>query len=72
MAEHRLALRRFATVLTGEPRTADELVGDALSWVALRWDRVGPLARPAACIRALIVNDYLLPGRRPRRSITSR
>jgi DNA-directed RNA polymerase specialized sigma24 family protein len=59
MAERELPLRRLATVLIGDPGAANDIVADVLAHAAATWDRIGHLARPDACVRAMIVNEYL-------------
>jgi len=56
---HELPLRRFATVLTVDPRVADDIVGDVLARATLTWDRIGGLEQPNVYVRAMIVSDYL-------------
>ena len=67
--EQRPALMRFATVLTGQPWLADDLVSDVLGRAFERWPAIGPLDRPHAYVRRMIVNDYLSWRRRGRRSM---
>jgi RNA polymerase sigma-70 factor (sigma-E family) len=61
---HRPALLRFATVLTGQPWLAEDVVCDVLGRAFERWDRVGGLAEPHAYVRRMVVNDYLSWRRR--------
>ncbi len=65
MTDRELPLRRFATVLTGDPRTADDIVGDAFSRAAVKWDHIGGCERPYAYVRAMIVNEFLALRRQP-------
>ena len=65
-AERELPLRRLATVLIGDPGAASEIVADVLAHAGATWDRIGHLAQPDSCVRAMIVNEYL-SRRRPRR-----
>jgi RNA polymerase sigma-70 factor (sigma-E family) len=68
MRERELALRRFGTVLTGDPRTSEEIVVDVLSRAWERWDHIGGLEQPNAYVRRMIVNEYLSSRRRLRRT----
>ena len=52
-------LMRFATVLTGRPRLAEDVVRDALCRAYGRWDRISRTAEPHACVRRLVVDEYL-------------
>jgi RNA polymerase sigma-70 factor (sigma-E family) len=71
MRERELALRRFATVLTGDPRTSEEIVVDVLSRAWEKWDHIGDLEQPNAYVRKMIVNEFLAWGRRVRRTAPS-
>ncbi len=66
---HRRALMRFATVLTGRPWLADDLVTDVLGRAYERWERIGQLEQPNAYVRRMIVNDYLSWHRRLARTL---
>ncbi|UVS76411.1 SigE family RNA polymerase sigma factor [Actinokineospora sp. UTMC 2448] len=65
----RPALMRFATVLTGQPWLADDVVSDVLGRAYERWDRISRLAEPHAYVRRMVVNDYLSWRRRLMRTI---
>jgi RNA polymerase sigma-70 factor (sigma-E family) len=67
--QRRGALMRFATVLTGRPWLADELVSDVLGRVFEKWARIGGLDQPNAYVRRMIVNDYLSWRRRLARTL---
>ncbi len=58
------ALKRFATVLSGQTWLADDLVADALGRAFEQWDRIGAVADPHAYVRRMIVNAYLSWRRR--------
>lgn len=64
----RPALMRFATVLTGQTWSADDLVSDVLGRAFERWERIASLAQPHAYVRRMIVNEHLSWRRRLRRS----
>lgn len=64
VVRNRRALKRFATVLSGQTWLADDLVADVLGRAFERWDRIGALADPHAYVRRMIVNDYLSWRRR--------
>jgi hypothetical protein len=64
MRERELALRRFATVLTGDPSTSEEIVVDVLSRAWEKWEHIGDLEQPNAYVRRMIVNEYLSSRRR--------
>jgi RNA polymerase sigma-70 factor (sigma-E family) len=64
VARQRPALMRFATVLTGQPWLADDLVSDVLGRVFERWDRIRTMSEPQAYVRRMVVNDYLSWHRR--------
>jgi RNA polymerase sigma-70 factor (sigma-E family) len=68
MAERELALRRFATVLTGDPGTSEEIVVDVLSRAWERWDQIGAMEQPNAYVRKMIVNEFIASKRRLRRT----
>jgi len=59
VVRNRRALKRFATVLSGQTWLADDLVADVLGRAFERWDRIGAVADPHAYVRRMIVNDYL-------------
>jgi RNA polymerase sigma-70 factor (sigma-E family) len=64
VTERQRPLLRFAMVLTGDARLAEELVQDVLVRAFERWDRISGLDHPGAYIRRMIVNDYLSLRRR--------
>lgn len=61
---NRPALIRFATVLTGQPWLAGDLVSDVLGRAYERWPTISAMARPHAYVRRMIVNEYLSWRRR--------
>ena len=61
-------LLRFATMLTGDRREADEIVADALAKVWERWDRITGIERPNAYVNKMVLNEYLSWRRRLHRA----
>lgn len=59
LAERTAALLRFATVVTGSPHQAEDVVQDVLVKAHRRWDRIGTLDHPEAYLRRMIVNEHL-------------
>ncbi|WP_163513644.1 SigE family RNA polymerase sigma factor [Fodinicola acaciae] len=68
----RPALMRFATVLTGQPWLADDLVSDVLGRAFERWPAIGAMDRPHAYVRRMVVNEHLSWRRRLRRTAIDR
>lgn len=56
---------RYATVLTGDPHLAEDLVQDAMVKVALSWRRVVVADNPEAYVRRMVLHEYLSHRRRP-------
>ena len=50
------ALLRFASLLTGDPHRAEDLVQDALAKAYLRWDRIRRADQPDVYVRRVLVN----------------
>jgi RNA polymerase sigma-70 factor (sigma-E family) len=67
--ERERPLLRFAMVLCGDARRAEELVADALARAYERWSRISELDQPTAYVRRMIVNDYLTWRRHLRRTV---
>jgi RNA polymerase sigma-70 factor (sigma-E family) len=67
--ERRVALFRFALMLTGDPALADEVVSDVLSTAFERWVQVAAADNVHAYVRRMVVNEYL--GWRRRRIRTA-
>jgi RNA polymerase sigma factor (sigma-70 family) len=63
------ALLRFATVLTGDRGTAEDVVQEALVRTHRRWHRIEPLEQPEAYVRRMIINEYLSWRRRWSRQV---
>jgi len=64
VADRQRPLLRFAMVLTGDPRLAEEIVQDVLVRAFERWQHISGLDHPSAYLRRMIVNDYLSLRRR--------
>ncbi len=58
------AVLAFATVLTGQRATAEDLAQEVLIRVHARWDRIGQLDRPEMYVRKMILNEFLSWRRR--------
>ena len=67
VAQRRKALCRFAGVLCGDPRLADELVADTLGNAFERWDKVSRTDNLHAYVRRMLLNEYLSWRRRAAR-----
>jgi RNA polymerase sigma-70 factor (sigma-E family) len=58
------ALLAFATVLTGQRTTAEDLAQEVLLRAHARWDRIGQLDRPDFYVRKMLLNEFLSWRRR--------
>jgi len=58
------ALLRYATVLSGDPELARDLVQEALTRAFVHWGRVSGAEHPYAYVRAILTNEYLSVRRR--------
>jgi RNA polymerase sigma-70 factor (sigma-E family) len=67
MATRLPALLRYATLLTGDPELARDLVQEVLARALVRWKRVSTVDEPYAYVRTMVTNEYL--SLRRRRSI---
>lgn len=63
------ALVRSATLITGDPHTAQDLVQDALIKLAARWERVSE-GSPDAYVRRIMFHDNVSRWRRTRREVS--
>jgi RNA polymerase sigma-70 factor (sigma-E family) len=63
------ALLAFATVLTGQPAAAEDLVQEVLIRANSRWDQIAGLDRPDLYIRKMLLNEFLSWRRRSLRLI---
>jgi len=68
VASNRHRLLRFARVLCGDPRLADEVLTDALGRAFEKWDRIQALESPHAYVRKMVLNEYLGWRRRASRT----
>jgi RNA polymerase sigma-70 factor (sigma-E family) len=62
--QHRGSLLKFAMVLTGDFRRAEDTVADVLGHAFERWDRIAAVDSPLAYVRKMITNHYLSTQRR--------
>lgn len=62
------ALLRSATLITGDPHTAQDLLQDALIKLAARWERVSE-GSPDAYVRRIMFHDNISRWRRTRREV---
>ncbi|HEV7193032.1 MAG TPA: SigE family RNA polymerase sigma factor [Jatrophihabitantaceae bacterium] len=53
------ALLRFAAVLTGDTRLAEEVLQEVLGRAFAAWQRIGAVDDPHAYVRRMVVNEYL-------------
>jgi RNA polymerase sigma-70 factor (sigma-E family) len=68
MRDRQQPLLRFAMVLTGDPRLAEDIVCDVLSRAWEKWARISAIEEPNAYLRRMIVNDFLSWRRRVQRT----
>lgn len=52
-------LLRYATVLTGDPHLAQDLVQEVLIRAQQRWARIGSVDAPVAYLKRMVTNEYL-------------
>ncbi len=57
-------LLRYATVLTGDPHLAQDVVQECLLRAQQRWARIGGLDAPAAYLKRMVTNEFLSWRRR--------
>ncbi|WP_081844370.1 SigE family RNA polymerase sigma factor [Cellulomonas sp. URHE0023] len=62
--DHLPGLLRYATVLTGDPHTAADLVQEVLLRAHVRWTRISLMARPDLYLRRMVTNEHLSWRRR--------
>jgi RNA polymerase sigma-70 factor (sigma-E family) len=71
-AESRLpALLAFATVLSGQRATAEDIAQEVLIRAHGKWDHIGGLDRPDLYVRKMIMNEFLSWRRRSWRLVPS-
>jgi RNA polymerase sigma-70 factor (sigma-E family) len=63
------AVLAFATVLTGELATAEDIVQEVMIRAHARWDTIGHLDRPEFYVRKMVLNEFLSWRRRSWRLI---
>jgi RNA polymerase sigma-70 factor (sigma-E family) len=68
MHDRQQPLLRFAMVLTGDARLAEDIVCDVLSRAWEKWARISAIEEPNAYLRRMIVNDFLSWRRRIQRT----
>ncbi len=71
IAEHTPALLRFATVVTGSPHQAEDVVQDVLVKAHRRWEHIGGVAYPEAYLRRMIVHEHISWRRKWARMVPS-
>lgn len=57
-------LRKYATVLTGDPHRAQDVLAEALLRAHISWDRIGAMEFPAAYVRRMVTSEFLSDKRR--------
>jgi RNA polymerase sigma-70 factor (sigma-E family) len=57
-------LLRYATVLTGDPHLAQDIVQECLLRAQQRWTRITQVDMPAAYVKRMVTNEYLSWRRR--------
>lgn len=57
-------LRRYATVLTGDPQRAHDVLADALLRAHTGWSRIGRMELPLAYVRRMVTSTFLSEQRR--------
>ncbi|MDQ2587043.1 SigE family RNA polymerase sigma factor [Saccharothrix yanglingensis] len=62
--EHATPLLRYATVLTGDPHLAQDVVQEVLFRAQQKWARIGSVDAPGAYLKRMVTNEY--PGWRRR------
>ncbi len=63
------AVLAFATVLTGQRATAEDLVQEVLIRAHARWGEIGAMDRPEFYVRKMVLNEFLSWRRRSWRLI---
>jgi RNA polymerase sigma-70 factor (sigma-E family) len=65
------AILAFATVLTGQRATAEDLAQEVLIRAHARWGKIGGLDKPELYVRKMVLNEFLSWRRRSWRLIPS-
>jgi len=63
------ALLAFATVLTGQRATAEDVTEEVLIRAHGRWDQIAGLDRPELYVRKMVLNEFLSWRRRSWRTV---
>lgn len=63
-------LLRYATVLTGDPHQAEDIVQDALVRLYVKWRRVSKTDRPELYARRVVTHEFLAIRRRKATRLT--
>ncbi len=63
------AMLAFATVLTGQRATAEDIAQEVLIRAHARWDEIGAMDRPELYVRKMVLNEFLSWRRRSLRLI---
>jgi len=63
------ALLAFATVLTGQRATAEDVTQEVLIRAHSRWDEIARLDRPELYVRKMVLNEFLSWRRRSWRTV---
>jgi RNA polymerase sigma-70 factor (sigma-E family) len=63
------ALLAFATVLTGQPATAEDITQEVLIRAHGRWHQIAGLERPELYVRKMVLNEFLSWRRRSWRTV---
>jgi RNA polymerase sigma-70 factor (sigma-E family) len=63
------ALLAFATVLTGQRATAEDITQEVLIRAHGRWDQIAQLDRPELYVRKMVLNEFLTWRRRSWRTV---
>jgi RNA polymerase sigma-70 factor (sigma-E family) len=64
-------LLRFATALTGDPGSAEDVVQEVLVKAYLRWRHIADMDNPEAYLRRMIINQFISLHRRMWRWIST-
>jgi RNA polymerase sigma-70 factor (sigma-E family) len=65
------ALLAFATVLSGQRATAEDIAQEVLIRTHSKWDHIGSMDRPELYVRKMIMNEFLSWRRRSWRLVPS-
>ncbi len=57
-------LRKYATVLTGDPHRSHDVLADALLRAHTGWSRIGAMEFPTAYVRRMVTSQFLSEKRR--------